>query len=342
MKKAFCRIISFVLALSALVFPLASCSKYNFPESTEEDTETVLIIGDYEVPFEQYRYFFMNFKAEYDGGSDSYWRSLGAKEKSKMFYVIDDLVRAALLRCYATFSLALDHGIDYKSGAVQKEVVESINDSIEKDFGGFDAYLDAIAAAHMTHSVYRFAMSELEVEERLFEAMKEDGSIKSDADTVRAAVESGEFCRAKQVLIMNDEGEKPEDNRKEAENVLLLAQLGQDFDKLVADYGEDPEMITNPEGYYFVRGELIEEFENAAFALKIGELSDIISSPLGYHIILRLEPDEDYINENISTLGDTYAAGKFRQAVDDRGEDMEITATDFWRTLTIDNFFYGE
>ncbi len=337
MKKTLKRAILFALA-AALLLPLYSCGdKYDFPESTKEDTEIVLKIGDYEVPFEQYRYFFMNFKATYDDGVDTYWKK---HDKAAAFTEINGLVRDALLRCYATFSLALDYGIDYRSGAVQKEVMNTINSSVENDFGGLDGYIEALSTAHMTHAVYRFAVSELEVEERLFAQLKESGEIKQDEETVRAAIKNGEFCRAKQVLIMNDEGEDEKENRLEAENVLSLAQLGSDFDKLVADYGEDPEMITNPGGYYFVRGELIEEFEEAAFALGIGQMSGIVESPLGYHIILRLEPDEEYVNNNISSLADAYAAGQFRDAVNKRAEEMKITVTDLWYTLSLEDFFY--
>ena len=338
MRKKFVQLISFAAALFIIASSLVSCGdKYDFPASTEEEADTVLTIGDYEVPFEQYRYFFMNFKAEYDGGLDSYWRT---HDKDEAFAEIDALARDSLLRCYATFSLALDYDIDYKSGAVQKDVMESINNSVENTYGGLEKYLEALTAAHMNHSVYRFAMSELEVERQLFSLLKDNGDIKSDEDTVRAAIKDGEFCRAKQVLIMNDDGDDPEENRKTAENVLALAQLGSNFDKLVADYGEDPEMITNPTGYYFTHGELIEEFEDAAFALEIGELSDIVESPLGYHIILRLEPDEGYINENIASLTEAYAANRFHALVDKRAETMKISDTELWRSLSLDDFFY--
>lgn len=339
MKKTFLRTISFVLSVM-LATALVSCGeKYSFPESTDEETETVLFIGDYEVPFEQYRYFFMNYKLSYDNGSDKYWQT---HDEVGPFAEIDALVRESLLRCYATFALALDYDIDYRSGSVQKAVSDTINKSIENEFGGPDEYLTALIGAYMNNSVYRFAITEFECEERLFSALVGDGTIKDDEETIMAAITDGEFCRAKQILIMNNDDDDPEANRKLAEDVLSLAKNGEDFDALVAKYGEDPEMITNPTGYYFTYGELIAEFEDAAFALDIDELSGVVESHLGYHIILRLKPELSYVISNLDTLSKAYLTSHFQAEVSKKAETMRVTDTALSRSLSMNDFRYGQ
>jgi len=71
-----------------------------------------------------------------------------------------------------------------------------------------------------------------------------------------------------------------------ARKVLERAKKGEDFDALVEAFGEDPG--ANYAGYTFGEGEMVHEFEKASFALKIGEISDIVETTYGYHIIKRI------------------------------------------------------
>ena len=83
--------------------------------------------------------------------------------------------------------------------------------------------------------------------------------------------------------------------KKEAEEVLVKAKNGEDFDKLVEQYNDDPGATA--EGYTFANdGTMVQEFADASFALEVGGISDIVETTYGYHIIKRLEraitPDE--------------------------------------------------
>lgn len=97
----------------------------------------------------------------------------------------------------------------------------------------------------------------------------------------------------KHILIENsastEEGEDTapvEDKLALAQSVLERAKAGEDFDALVTEFNEDPG--ATEEGYTFGKGEMDTEFETAAFALKIGEISDIVETTHGYHIIKRI------------------------------------------------------
>ena len=86
-----------------------------------------------------------------------------------------------------------------------------------------------------------------------------------------------------------EEGEEAapaEDKLALAQSVLDRAKAGEDFDALVDEFNEDPG--ATEEGYTFGKGEMVAEFEAAAFALKIGEISDIVETSYGYHIIKRI------------------------------------------------------
>ncbi len=101
------------------------------------------------------------------------------------------------------------------------------------------------------------------------------------------------FLRAKHVLVITQdvgEAEKPE-KKKLAEDILKRAESGEDFDKLVAEYSEDPGSTSQPDGYVFDEGDMVDEFYQGTKNTKIGEYT-LVESDYGYHVIKRLALDE--------------------------------------------------
>lgn len=84
------------------------------------------------------------------------------------------------------------------------------------------------------------------------------------------------------------------------------------FNSLADQYSEDPGRQTNPTGYIFSPGDMVTEFENATAALTYGQISGLVESDFGYHIILRkdiaeglaLYPEEKaaFIEEHLGSL----------------------------------------
>ena len=64
-------------------------------------------------------------------------------------------------------------------------------------------------------------------------------------------------------------------------------ELQSELDALVKEYGKDPGMEANKDGYVFTYGEMVKSFEDASFALGVGEVSAPVKSDYGYHIIKR-------------------------------------------------------
>lgn len=128
-----------------------------------------------------------------------------------------------------------------------------------------------------------------------------------------------------------------------AEEVLKLAQDGEDFTKLVEEYNWDSGMEEDPKrGYYMKRdntGDFPKELLEEAFSLKPGQISDkVVENPTyGYFIIKRLEPDMNYIKENIDSLiaaNDNPAIqAKFSEVL----ESMNVTYCGVWDKLTFDS-----
>ena len=71
-----------------------------------------------------------------------------------------------------------------------------------------------------------------------------------------------------------------------AKEVLAKVKAGEDFTVLAKEYSEDPSVADNDGDMgYFPRGVMVPEFEEAAFALEVGEISELVKTDYGYHII---------------------------------------------------------
>lgn len=101
------------------------------------------------------------------------------------------------------------------------------------------------------------------------------------------------YWRAKHVLVQTegmDDAQKAE-AKKKAEDILARAKAGEDFDALVSEFSEDPGSKTNPDGYVFTTGTMVQEFENGTKNTPIGEFT-LVETTYGYHVIQRLALDE--------------------------------------------------
>jgi peptidyl-prolyl cis-trans isomerase C len=83
--------------------------------------------------------------------------------------------------------------------------------------------------------------------------------------------------------------EKKKEKEKLARDIKARADKGEDFGKLVKQYSEDPGSKDKGGEYKFPRKQMVPEFEAAAFSLKTNQISDLVETRYGYHIIKLLE-----------------------------------------------------
>jgi len=94
--------------------------------------------------------------------------------------------------------------------------------------------------------------------------------------------------KARHILFKLDENapeEKEKAVREKAQSVLKEAREGKDFAELAKKYSEGPTKSKGGDLGYFSPGQMVKPFEDAAFNLKPGEISDLVRTKFGYHII---------------------------------------------------------
>jgi peptidyl-prolyl cis-trans isomerase C len=97
-----------------------------------------------------------------------------------------------------------------------------------------------------------------------------------------------EQIQASHILIQVAQDASDEDKqaaRKKIDDVLVLAKEGKDFAELAQEYSEGPSKDQGGDLGFFPRGAMVKPFEEAAFALQEGEISEVVETQFGYHII---------------------------------------------------------
>ena len=109
-----------------------------------------------------------------------------------------------------------------------------------------------------------------------------------------------EEVRASHILIKTDS--KSSDKEKAAsykkiKEIQFKLQQGEDFAALAKKYSEGPSNVKGGDLGFFKRGQMVRPFEEAAFVLKPGEVSGIVETRFGYHLIKVFEKNPETISE---------------------------------------------
>ena len=119
-----------------------------------------------------------------------------------------------------------------------------------------------------------------------------DQEMKAFYESSPALFKQPEQVRASHILI-NVDPEADESKGAEARKKLLTIkeklEKGEDFAALAQVFSQGPSSAKGGDLGYFKRGQMVQSFEEAAFALRPGEVSDIVETKFGYHLIKVIE-----------------------------------------------------
>jgi len=176
----------------------------------------------------------------------------------------------------------------------------------------------------VTDSGLTLALNKAYLRAKLFEKYKNENVI-SVTDENISNFYNDNYLTVKHILFLTKDPSTGTVHRTDAEALILANDTiskiknGENFDELAKTLSEDPGLATNPDGYTITdNGQMVAEFENAAFELQIGEVSDPVKTAYGYHVLKRepLIPFEMFKQtNNISDIANEISADAEDQLV---------------------------
>lgn len=156
-------------------------------------------------------------------------------------------------------------------------------------------------------------------------------------------VYDADYMKAKHILIpiQYTSYDQTEDEVKaiakaEAEAVLAEINGGLSFDDAIEEYSLDAGQPQN--GYAFTDGYMIEEFENAVKSLQVNQMSGLVETDYGYHIVFRLPSSSENFDDNYYVIQEGDANAAVSTVIIELAESYVATFTDEFDKITSENY----
>ena len=243
-------------------------------------------VNGVEISNERFNAFYQEYRRPYGvnvAGRGDHLDKLTRLRREAMDLMIEqELVRQA----------AAQQGIE-----VTPEEVDAAFAEVSAPFDNPDEFRRRLDTEGYTEDSYREHLR------RMIAAAKYLDNIRADAMTVSEAeleayyrdnevrLTLPEQVRVRHILLSWRPLGKPDDRaalREQLTGILKRARAGEDFAELAREYSDDSTAEHGGDVGFFHRGQMVPAFEMAAFSLQPGEISDIVETPFGVHI-LRLE-----------------------------------------------------
>jgi len=178
--------------------------------------------------------------------------------------------------------------------SVEEETVNASLSKVKENFESKEAYENALKDANMKESdiatrIRKNLAINLFVQEKISNhVVVTDEESREYYETHPDSFHRLEKVRASHILVKVDRGAgeaKKVAALEKIKNIQRRLGAGEDFAKLAKENSDCPSGVKGGELGYFERGKMVTEFEDAAFALDLDVVSDIVQTAYGYHLI---------------------------------------------------------
>jgi peptidyl-prolyl cis-trans isomerase C len=177
---------------------------------------------------------------------------------------------------------------------VDEAEVNAQFETLKKRFPTEAEFNDAIKKMKLTETIMKAQIRRGIAIQRFLDKMTlgkvevTEEEIKAYYDSHTNLFKKPEQIRASHILIKVEPGaneKNKEKARKKIEKIRQRLVKGEDFGALAKEFSQCPSSAKGGDLNYFGRRQMAKPFEDAAFALKVGELSGVVETQFGYHLI---------------------------------------------------------
>ncbi|MHC1729405.1 MAG: peptidylprolyl isomerase [Syntrophobacteraceae bacterium] len=212
-------------------------------------------------------------------------RTLDEKEMSEMKQkILDNLVGRELLKQEA----------EKKAIKADAAEVSTQMDNLKKRFGTEEEYQGTLKKMNITEDALRkqftseIMLRKLLDQEVASKIVLAPSEAKEFYDSNPEVFKTPEMIRASHILVKVEQKAGPEEKAKGLERIKGIQkriQDGADFAEVAKEVSDCPSKENGGDLDFFQKGQMVGPFETAAFSLKPGQVSDIVETEFGYHLI---------------------------------------------------------
>ena len=337
--KKLSKIISLILVLIIVSTSLLSCSARPLAQSKLAKT-VVGTVGSHEVYYEELYFLASNYyktaKAKY--GDDT--------EAIKTY--VWDSVKENIVTNYAILDLCSAEGIEYDERTLSAEIEQNIENAINSSFDGSrSAYLNSQLEAGITDHYYRFCVGVDILYAKLATQYQTDGKVPNTDESIKSYIKENFIHTWHVAIYVEKNDDRDAEYAKALEAKRLLDDGNSMYSLIGSKYNENtvPESLNDAYGYYFSRGIMDKDYEDAAFALdKVGDRTDVVVShgtaPSGnyvecFYIIEKLAVKDSEIEANFTYLSDLVKDSIIAEKLENARSKLSFTPNDYALSLDI-------
>ena len=325
MKKFVAILLVSVLALGCL----AGCGSKN--------EDTVMTVDGVDVSFDEYMYYLnaaastliSYYQASTGGGVDWDGVCIYDKTKTNAEWCINEALYNAAQGCVI---MSKGKSMNALPTDEQLKSLEDNISNIRKNYEESDdpdaAFADALNGQGFTLESFKAVNKINFTLGNIFTSLYGENGEKLSDEKLQAYIDENGFMTSAHILFRTKEDVKGDDGKttekelsdsakaekkaqaeklcKELKAIKDDTQRKEKFFEYMKEYSEDPGKESFPNGYCFTEGTMVEEYTDTTRELKNYEVSDVVESDFGYHIIMRLptvSSDVDTANQYGYTLG---------------------------------------